>query len=165
MVNEFRILPELSRYRIYRDGRIESVGSRYAFLSGSADQYGYIAVHVTFDDGRQAKKRRHSLICRAFHGPKPPNMEVRHLDGSRTNDHADNLEWATHATNCADTIKHGTSTRGERNKWAKLSLEIVRTIRQKSDFPLSVWAKKYGVSENTIWAAKIGLTWAWVDRP
>lgn len=51
---------------------------------------------------------RHTLIAAAWHGPKPPGLVVRHLDGDRLNDAPWNLAYGTPTENHDDAIRHGT---------------------------------------------------------
>jgi hypothetical protein len=44
----------------------------------------------------------HSLVCTAFHGPRPPNHDACHRDGVRTNATASNLYWGTRRRNEQD---------------------------------------------------------------
>ncbi len=68
-----------------------------------------------------------SLVCIAFHGPRPPKGQVCHNDGTRTNDAANNLRWGTQSDNEQDKIAHGTShNKGSR----KLSSNQVLSIRK-----------------------------------
>lgn len=50
----------------------------------------------------------HELVATTFHGPRPPGMEVRHLDGNSLNNAAFNVQWGTHAQNQNDQVLHGT---------------------------------------------------------
>lgn len=50
----------------------------------------------------------HVLVASAFHGPRPPGMECRHLDGNRSNNHVSNLAWGTPSENNRDLVRHGT---------------------------------------------------------
>jgi HNH endonuclease/NUMOD4 motif-containing protein len=50
----------------------------------------------------------HVLVATAFHGPCPPDMECRHLDGNRSNNVASNLKWGTSSENNRDLVRHGT---------------------------------------------------------
>lgn len=62
--------------------------------------------------GRGCKRYNvHATICRAFHGPKPEGMEVRHLDGNRFNNAPENLKWGTSLENFEDAVRHGTRKR------------------------------------------------------
>ena len=45
------------------------------------------------------QKYIHVLICTIFHGSKPEDMEVSHLDRNGLNNKASNLRWATHDDN------------------------------------------------------------------
>ncbi len=42
----------------------------------------------------------HRLVCEAFWGPPPaPGLQVDHKDGTKSNNHFENLEWVTNAVN------------------------------------------------------------------
>jgi hypothetical protein len=70
------------------------------------------------------------LVCEAFHGTKPsPRHEVAHRDGTRTNDRANNLRWATPEENWDDRRAHGTAFEGEKHPLSILTDDQVRQIR------------------------------------
>ena len=45
-------------------------------------------------------------------------MILRHLDGNKTNPHADNLAWGTQKENAADRERHGKTSRGSKHSAA-----------------------------------------------
>jgi hypothetical protein len=50
----------------------------------------------------------HSLVASAFHGPRPfEGAQVRHLNGDKTDNRAENLRWGTARENMLDRIEHG----------------------------------------------------------
>lgn len=58
------------------------------------------------ESGRREPTRVHRLSAYAFYGPPPEEgLEVNHKDGSRDNNHWENLEWTTHQGN----MKHAFS--------------------------------------------------------
>lgn len=72
----------------------------------------------------------HELVCIAFHGPKFEGFEVAHRDGTRINNNAENLRWATREENIQDCFLHKTLGRGELARNVKLTIEQVREIRR-----------------------------------
>lgn len=80
----------LGRIRRTRSGRVQT---------GSISGNGYL-----YTAGRTI----HSLVCEAFHGRRPEGAEVRHLDGNRLNNAAENLRWGTPSENRHDSVRHGT---------------------------------------------------------
>lgn len=76
---------------------------------------GYLYVTLTPTFKVKVTKTVHSLVCEAFHGPRPgPGHVVRHFpDHTRSNCAADNLSWATQTVNLADRAGHGTLVNGE----------------------------------------------------
>lgn len=84
---------------------------------------GYLEVMLK-GGGRRKMCRVHMLVCSAFHGDKPtPLHEVAHGDGTRKNNRADNLRWATRTDNHLDKRLHGTA------KKSPLSGETISNIR------------------------------------
>lgn len=109
----------------------------------------------------------HSLVCRAFHGQRPSDThEVRHIDGSKTNNSPSNLAWGTSAENEADKRRHGTAAIGSKHGIAKLNEEAVRILRIA--IPQGLWnpsdaAKVFNVDPSVIRAAVSGKNWRHVE--
>jgi len=76
-------------------------------LKTPVDNRNYQQVNLS---GGGVKKHTHVhvLVAMAFHGPCPPGMECRHLDGNRSNNAASNLAWGTTSENNYDLVRHGT---------------------------------------------------------
>lgn len=71
----------------------------------------------------------HELVAKAFIGERPKGMEINHIDGVRTNNHLDNLEYVTPKQNGEHATKTGLTPKGERHYSAKLTAEKVLAIR------------------------------------
>jgi len=70
-------------------------------ISQQTNRGGYLQCKIKVD-GRQKTICTHRLIAKAFI-PNPENKrEVNHIDGDKTNNNVDNLEWCTPSEN----IKH-----------------------------------------------------------
>lgn len=77
-------------------------------LATEVNRYGYLRAHLKIGDSMK-RALVHRLVCIAFHGPKPSEAhQVRHLNGVRSDNRADNLRWGTAAENAADRKLHGT---------------------------------------------------------
>lgn len=113
------------------------------------------------DTVRQRTRTVHSLVCAAFHGPRPAGMEVAHDDGVKTNARASNLSWKTSAGNKADMKRHGTVNRGQRNGGNKLTAAQVLAIRASKD-PEHAEAAKYGISRGTVGKIRRKEKWGWL---
>ncbi|SDN35029.1 NUMOD4 motif-containing protein [Geodermatophilus siccatus] len=72
-----------------------------------SDTNGYRHVWLCTDAGKTCRTV-HTLVCEAFHGPRPRGHEARHLDGDSQNNRADNLRWGTPSQNRLDSVRHGT---------------------------------------------------------
>jgi hypothetical protein len=57
--------------------------------------------------GRRNSRTVHSLVLEAFVGPAF-GRDVRHKDGSKTNNALINLEYGTRTENILDAVRHGT---------------------------------------------------------
>lgn len=98
-------------------------------LSLKPDNHGYVVVSLC-DYGRNRRVGVHVLVCEAFNGEKPDkSMQVRHLDGVRTNNHFRNLAWGTVKQNAEDKKEHGRQFIGEDCIKAKLTQEQVNDLR------------------------------------
>lgn len=105
----------------------------------------------------------HKLILLAFVGPRPSTRhECRHLNGIRTDNRKDNLEWGTKKENAADKHAHGTTIRGTRFWSAVLSEVDVREMRRlhtEEKMTFSALALRFNINKVTARCACLRLTW------
>lgn len=94
--NELGIVRSLDRVVIHKNGKQQPVAGRV--MSAYADSVGYM--HVTLcKDGKQKAMGVHRIVALTFI-PNPENKsQVNHIDGDKSNNHVDNLEWVTAAEN------------------------------------------------------------------
>lgn len=119
---------------------------------------GYLSVKTSVE-GRALTKPVHSMVCAAFHGPRPDGMTAAHNNGISTDNRPENLRWATLTANHADKVRHGTLLRGAGNGASKLTEDAARAIKF-SDENKHVLAARYGVSEATVRLIRKGKRWA-----
>ena len=123
---------------------------------------GYI--RVTLYGNRNVKTS--TLICRAFHGPKPaPHYQAAHNDGNKLNNKADNLRWSTPKENCGDRVVHGTHRCGEQINTNKLTRDEVVAIRRllgARNLKQSEIAAMFGISRALVSMIKTRATWNWL---
>lgn len=110
-------------------GKILACSSKRGLGRGRKGTY-YRAVNLS-QSGRTSLRNVHLLVCTAFHGPAPfPAAQVRHGDGDKLNNRADNLSWGTAKQNGEDRVKHGHAARGVRHGQSKLTHERAQKIRE-----------------------------------
>lgn len=127
-------------------------------LKTSPDKDGYLQVLLS-NGGRKMGggvlcRKVHKLVALAFL-PNPlnkPMVNHKGKDGDKTNNHVDNLEWATHVENEAHASKYGLKARGSDFSTAKLSEEDIPIIRKriKRKHRIADIARDYGVNFSII---------------
>lgn len=112
------------------------------------------------------KEYAHRIVCQRVNGPAPLGHEAAHSCGKG---HLGcisprHLIWKTHAENAADTLVHGTRSRGDRHGRAVLSVDQVRKIRAMSvtSSPNEA-AAMFGISSSHIRAIQTRKSWKWLD--
>jgi hypothetical protein len=159
-------VPGYSRYLAREDGQVVSLCRKNPIvLGGGLDKNGYVQF-VLIDDSKQRwNVRRSAFVCKAFHGPRPPGMVVRHLDGSKTNDVPENLAWGTPRQNSMDKIEHGTLNRGETVGTSKLKDADVLWIRANLHLTNEEMAGMFGVCPMAIRHVRLNKTWRHLLEP
>lgn len=105
-------------YQVSNKGRIKSLSrklwngnsyfvSKEKVLKAAIDNVGYPTVVLYGKDNTHKTVRVHRLVAEAFI-PNPNNDRVvNHLDGGRTNNNVDNLEWCSHKHNTQYAVNMG----------------------------------------------------------
>lgn len=121
-------------YEVSSAGRVKRVrggkGARAGrILSASLDPDGYPKVNL-HKASKKTKFFVHSLVATAFLGPRPPLLEVNHIDGDKCNNRPANLEYTTRGENISHAFKIGLrSHAGEKHPQARLSDLDCRDIK------------------------------------
>jgi hypothetical protein len=133
---------------------------------------GYLYGVFKTTQGRRTFKI-HRLIALAFHGPCPPGMEVRHLNGIRQDCRAENLCYGTAVENQADRVLHGKRQVGSAVPGSKLTEDQVAEIiklfrggprgRRPNENGYTGLGRKFGVSTTVIYDIIRGKTWKHVS--
>lgn len=126
---DLRQVPSLPGYFAAADGTVWSMRSgAMRCLAESLDHDGYPTVRV-FVPGRRRPKRRKvpRIIAEAFHGPRPADLQIRHLDGDPENNRPTNLKYGTALENAQDRGRHGTRLYGVACHNASVPDEVVTT--------------------------------------
>lgn len=153
--SEFRKIQRQLIYNAYiidEYGYIYSLYS-YQYLTGKYDKDGYIAYHIYDQQGQSLHKRAHILVAQAFI-PNPENKpQVNHIDGNKSNNHVQNLEWVTASENSLHShrvLKNPPSGCAGRNKKA---VECVNTITHEHlhFYSYTEAAKHFKVSTTTLY--------------
>lgn len=94
-----------SLYEVSNLGRVRRIGNTP--LTHDLNQKGYHTVRLC-GVGERYRVTVHSLVLKAFKGPRPEGMVSRHLDDDKDNNTDSNLEWGTQSENVADSVRNQT---------------------------------------------------------
>jgi len=127
---------------------------------------GYCSVRLS-TEGKQRTIAIHRLVMTTFVGPCPNGKEVNHMDGNKTNNHLENLEYITHSENEHHAYMTGLkSNHGEnqsRNKLTEKNVHEIRRLLLKGKSQKSI-AAQFDVSSSTINSIATGKNWAYLKK-
>lgn len=89
------------RIGVFHGGRVLST---FAIPSG----YLYVSLHK---NGNKINKSVHGLVANAFLDQPCEQLEVNHINGVKTDNGVENLEWCTHLTNMNHAVTTGLHTK------------------------------------------------------
>jgi hypothetical protein len=104
----------------------------------------------------------HRLVWECSKGPIPPELQIDHLDGNKTNNRLSNLDLVTGSVNVRRAMAMGLAPRGEERTDSKLTDALVCEIRGTKGITDKEWADGLGINRKTVKAARVGTTWAHV---
>lgn len=155
-------------YRIDENGIVWSPWRGWSIMSQTHNKSGYMELYLyTLNKGRKCFKV-HRLLMETFNPiENSKKLQVNHIDGNKTNNHIDNLEWCTRNENLRHAFKIGLERNdGERNPSHKLKEKDVIDIceRLKNKETLEAIAKDYYVTKGCIAHIKQKRTWRSITK-
>jgi len=118
-----------SKYEASSFGRVRNPQGRVLKLCNHA--LGYLIVSVKID-GVSKTRTVHSLVCMAFHGPRPAGLDIAHRDCNKHNNTPENLRYCTRSENLMDSVSQPRFG-FERYPWRLM--DIGETFEVGSNYP------------------------------
>lgn len=162
-IEQWKPIPDFPNYAASSWGRIQNVRLGHT-LCGSRTRKGYRQYNLRGSKGRRTAYG-HRLVAAAFFGPPPPGHCVNHLDGQKSNDRLDNLEYTTPRGNAQHAAALGllrpNPLRGEESPSAKLTEAEVRVMRERyrGGTNAAALGREHGVTPRAAHMAITGRTW------
>jgi hypothetical protein len=128
------------------------------------DKDGYRKLGFYSEPGLRVTRRVSRLVLEAFVGPCPAYHEASHLDGSKDNDHLDNLVWEDRGANNRRRREHGTMPSGEKHPHSRLTRAQVKYIRREARKLASRLGEELGYTQNGIMNVIENKTWKEVEE-
>lgn len=148
-------IDEYEKYEVSDDGYIRNKRSG-KILKNRPDKDGYSRVELYSDNLKAHSKKVHRLVAEAFLGIDSERDQINHINGIKSDNRVENLEWCTRSEN----TRHAYSNNLIRYNiqpailaHTKINDEDKIIIRQMRDegIPVKNIAKNYDVSLNTIY--------------
>ena len=128
-------------------------------MSFGTNRAGYKHVTLSTNGNRKTYDIQRLVAC-AFVKNSYGKPDVNHIDGDKSNNMHENLEWVTKSENMYHSIKIGLHQRGCEHVNSKLTEDDVRQIRYLEGYYTQITvAIIYGVSRRLVQLIQSGRVW------
>lgn len=140
MEETWKPIPNFNGYEISSKGQIHSyykLGNHklmpepQRIIATRLSSSGYLCSTLTNNEGNKITDSVHKFMAVAFLGPCPEGLEVCHWDDVKLNNTLENIRYGTKKENKEDAARNGKVSYGENRYNAKLTIELVRAMREE----------------------------------
>lgn len=140
-----KVIKQYKKYFVTKEGLVFSSKTN-KFLKFSYDQQGYQRVGLYIGNYKSKTIKVHRLVAETFIDNPLNKKDVNHIDGNKSNNNIENLEWCTRSENIKHAFNNGLKTITEKQ---------INGI--KSRFSKKVLDTKTGITYNSLKEASIDL--------
>lgn len=137
---------------ISKEKKIRSKNGSFAtrgrkVLKQKTDKYGYKAIQLTNEKGLKSFTV-HRLVAAAFIPNPKSKPQINHINGIKTDNRIENLEWCTHKENVIHAYKNGLNHTGENHhKFVLSDVDCASIISLSGELRQADIASIYNVSQ------------------
>lgn len=144
----------LDDYEITREGQVINKHTGKALRPQPNDKgYGRVCIGKKF-------YFVHRLVAELYVPNPEGKPQVNHINGDKTDNRAENLEWVTNKENRSHAVKNRLHTQGESCSWSRLTENDVRYIREhQGEMTIKAFTEMFNVSRSTIADVIYRRTW------
>ena len=157
-------------YQVSNFGNVKSLGNKFSrkerLLKLSFQSKGYLTV-VLQKDAKRKMVLVHRLVAEHFIFNIYNKPQVNHINGIKTNNRVENLEWVSHRENLDHAIHNDLTLKGEKNKKSKLKdVDVIEihSLLQKGTTTKEL-SETYNVSYSTIDGIRTNRYWKHLNLP
>ena len=153
-------------YEISNYGRIKSIhklNGKTRQLKGSTIERGFKVLNVRLEDNSRDSVMVHRFVAEHFiNRPSADHKYVIHIDGDKTNNKWNNLQWITHeewVTHMLNTPKRKASDRNRKWKLTEAQVKMIKRMLKRGKTKMPIIARKFGISVTHVKRIASGENW------
>lgn len=151
-------------YQVSNLGNVKCLGNEFSrkerFLKLSPQSKGYLTV-VLQKNATRKMVLVHRIVAEYFVDNAESKVQVNHINGIKTDNRVENLEWVSHRENLNHAIKNNLTLKGEENRNSKLKdIDVVKihSLLQNGT-TIKELSESYNVSYSTIDGIRTNRYW------
>ena len=159
----YKIIPEFANYEISNFGNIRRFKSKKPLTPSLCKKTGYLMFDFC-QNGNKYRKLVHRIVLSTFVENIENKEQLNHINGIKSDNRLNNLEWNTRSENQKHSILIGLRhARGNHNSQCKLTEEQVLKIFN-DERKYKYISNEFNISISTVADIKRGYSWTHITK-